>query len=232
MTRATRCAAVAALAGTALAAAGCGSSGSSTPNTSATATAATSTATTSTATTSTATTTATTPEAGATIEGDSVAHLPKVPAATEPGRLAGPTEAAGERAFLSAVFHDAEPMWTREFAAAGLHYTPAQFTIFQNEVHQQDPGGTNARSVRLELQADCFAGIWKHATYQRGQLEDKNFEDALRAAAVVGDDFQQRNATGTISPEDWTHGSSQQRQQWLTTGFEQGEPAACDTFGS
>jgi predicted metalloprotease len=280
MNRPTRCAAVAALAGAALAAAGCGSSGSSTSNTSSTATAATSTATTSTATTSTATTTATTPEAGATIEGDSVAHLPKVPAATDPGRLAGPTEAAGERAFLSAVFHDAEAMWTREFAAAGLHYTPAQFTIFQDEVHtacgtqsaqvgpfycpadrgvyldtrffdalgrtvgvrlgafarayvvahevahhvqvllgitgrvraadQQDPGGTNARSVRLELQADCFAGIWKHATYQRGQLEDKDFEDALRAAAVVGDDFQQRNATGTISPEDWTHGSSQQ----------------------
>jgi predicted metalloprotease len=58
--------------------------------------------------------------------------------------------------------------------------------------------------VRLELQADCFAGIWKHATYQRGQLEQQDFEDALRAAAVVGDDFQQRRATGTITPEDWS----------------------------
>jgi uncharacterized protein len=54
----------------------------------------------------------------------------------------------------------------------------------------------------------------------------------LRAAAIVGDDFQQRRATGTISPEDWTHGSSQQRQHWLTTGFQQGAPGACDTFGS
>jgi uncharacterized protein len=97
---------------------------------------------------------------------------------------------------------------------------------------EQDPAGKNGRSVRLELQADCLAGIWKHATYQRGQLDETDFEDALRAAAVVGDDFQQRNATGTISPEDWTHGSSAQRQHWLTTGFEQGEPAACDTFGS
>ena len=96
---------------------------------------------------------------------------------------------------------------------------------------QQDPPGTNARSVRLELQADCFAGIWKHATYQRGQLTDEDFADALRAAAIVGDDFQQRRATGTITPEDWTHGSSEQRQHWLTTGFERGEPAACDTFG-
>jgi uncharacterized protein len=97
---------------------------------------------------------------------------------------------------------------------------------------EQDPAGKNGRSVRLELQADCLAGIWKHATYQRGQLDQTDFEDALRAAAVVGDDFQQRNATGTISPEDWTHGSSAQRQHWLTTGFEQGQPAACDTFGS
>jgi predicted metalloprotease len=97
---------------------------------------------------------------------------------------------------------------------------------------QQDPAGTNARSVRLELQADCFAGIWKHATYERGQLTGSDFEDALRAAAVVGDDFQQRRATGTIAPHDWTHGSSAQRQQWLTTGFDQGEPGACDTFRS
>ena len=85
--------------------------------------------------------------------------------------------------------------------------------------------------MRLELQADCFAGIWKHATYERGQLTEKDFEDALRAAAIVGDDFQQRRATGTIAPEDWTHGSSQQRQHWLTTGFDRGEPGACDTFG-
>jgi predicted metalloprotease len=97
---------------------------------------------------------------------------------------------------------------------------------------EQDPAGVNARSVRLELQADCFAGIWKHSRYRRGQLSQADIEDALRAAAVVGDDFQQRAATGTIKPEDWTHGSSRQRQQWLTTGLDQGKPAACDTFGA
>jgi predicted metalloprotease len=97
---------------------------------------------------------------------------------------------------------------------------------------QQDPAGENARSVRLELQADCLAGIWKHSSYQRGQLSQTDFEDALRAAAVVGDDFQQHRVTGTITPEDWTHGSSRQRQHWLTTGFEQGKPSACDTFGA
>jgi predicted metalloprotease len=96
----------------------------------------------------------------------------------------------------------------------------------------QDPAGENARSVLVELQADCFAGIWAHSAYQRGDLTATDFEDALRAAAVVGSDFQQHLATGTIRPEEWTHGSSAQRQHWLTTGFEQGRPAACDTFAS
>jgi predicted metalloprotease len=95
---------------------------------------------------------------------------------------------------------------------------------------QKDPAGENARSVRFELQADCFAGIWMHSRYRRGQLREEDFADALSAAAVVGSDFQQHLATGTIRPEDWTHGSSRQRQQWLTTGFEQGKPSACDTF--
>jgi uncharacterized protein len=100
------------------------------------------------------------------------------------------------------------------------------------QADEHDQAGANARSVRLELQADCFAGIWTHSSYRRGELTRTDFEDALRAAAVVGSDFQQSKATGTITPEDWTHGSSSQRQHWLTTGFEQGDPAACDTFGS
>jgi predicted metalloprotease len=95
---------------------------------------------------------------------------------------------------------------------------------------QQDPAGENARSVRFELQADCLAGIWKHSAYRRGELSEADFEDAVRAAAVVGSDFQQKLAGTAIRPEDWTHGSSRQRQQWLITGFEQGLPGACDTF--
>jgi uncharacterized protein len=94
----------------------------------------------------------------------------------------------------------------------------------------QDPAGANARSVRFELQADCFAGVWMHSVYRRGQLTDADLQDALNAAAVVGDDFQ-RNAAGQTRPrEDWTHGSSAQRRHWLTTGFENGRPGACDTF--
>jgi uncharacterized protein len=96
----------------------------------------------------------------------------------------------------------------------------------------KDPAGTNGRSVRFELQADCFAGVWAHTRYQRGQLAPGDIEDALRAAAIVGSDFQQKRATGTIRPEEWTHGSSAQRQHWLTVGLEQGAPAACDTFAA
>jgi uncharacterized protein len=95
---------------------------------------------------------------------------------------------------------------------------------------QVDPAGKNGRSVRVELQADCFAGVWAHSAYRRGDLTDADFADALRAAAVVGDDFQQQGATGTVNPEAFTHGTSAQRQHWLTTGFEDGTPAACNTF--
>jgi predicted metalloprotease len=95
---------------------------------------------------------------------------------------------------------------------------------------EQDPAGENARSVLLELQADCFAGVWAHSRYQRGQLTPADLEDALRAAAVVGSDFQQKLAGAAVRPEDWTHGSSAQRQHWLTVGVQRGDPSACDTF--
>jgi uncharacterized protein len=95
-----------------------------------------------------------------------------------------------------------------------------------------DPAGKNARSVRFELQADCFAGVWMHSVYKQGELTDADLRDALNAAAVVGDDFL-RNASGASRPpEEWTHGSSAQRQHWLRTGFTEGRPAACDTFSS
>jgi uncharacterized protein len=114
------------------------------------------------------------------------------------------------------------------------HHVQRLLGILQRvaRVDEQDPAGENARSVRVELQADCFAGVWKHSRYRRGQLRASDLADALRAAAVVGNDFQQRLATGTVRPEDWTHGSSRQRQEWLTTGFEQGRPAACATFAA
>src|SRR5262245_58588818 len=100
---------------------------------------------------------------------------------------------------------------------------------------QQDRrSGPNSASVALELQADCFAGIWGHAASQRGrfqagrvQLEPGDAEEALRAAASIGDDRLQRMSTGRIMPERFTHGSSAQRVEWFRRGMESGQPDAC-----
>jgi uncharacterized protein len=86
----------------------------------------------------------------------------------------------------------------------------------------------NAYSVRLELQADCFAGVWGHS--QQQILDPGDVEEGLRAAAAIGDDVLQRRAEGHVAPETWTHGSSEMRVRWLRRGLETGDPAACDTF--
>jgi hypothetical protein len=95
----------------------------------------------------------------------------------------------------------------------------------------QDPGGTNARSIRVELQADCYAGIWLHHVARAGQLSDADVSDILRAAALVGDDFQRNLAGADLAPETWTHGSSEQRVHWVSVGKRTGLPADCETFG-
>jgi predicted metalloprotease len=92
--------------------------------------------------------------------------------------------------------------------------------------------GATSASVRLELQADCFAGIWAHSTAQRDLLEDGDIESAVGAAAAVGDDRLQRQATGTVSPEKWTHGSSEERVRWFKRGYTAGSIPACDTFSA
>ena len=92
------------------------------------------------------------------------------------------------------------------------------------------PGMRNELSVAMELQADCYAGIWGHSTAQRELLEEGDIEEGLGAAAAVGDDRLQRTTTGTVTPETFTHGSSEQRMTWFRRGFETGRPEACDTF--
>ena len=88
----------------------------------------------------------------------------------------------------------------------------------------------NELSVRLELQADCYAGVWGHSAAQRQKLESGDVEEGLAAAAAVGDDRLQRMGGGRVVPESFTHGSSAQRQEWFERGFEGGRPDACDTF--
>jgi len=95
---------------------------------------------------------------------------------------------------------------------------------------RSEPAERNELSVKLELQADCLAGVWAHSTEQRKLLEQGDVESAIGAAAAVGDDRLQKMSTGRVTPESFTHGSSAQRTQWFNRGMAQGTVAACNTF--
>ena len=98
------------------------------------------------------------------------------------------------------------------------------------QMQQSRPGEANELSVRLELQADCFAGVWANSTSQRRMLESGDVDEALNAAAAIGDDRIQRQTTGSIRPESFTHGTSAQRVSWFRRGLESGNPESCDSF--
>ena len=102
---------------------------------------------------------------------------------------------------------------------------------------QGDPGNRNALSVRMELQADCFAGVWGHYASKPGraakgdvELDPDDLEEGLRAASAIGDDTIQKRSTGYVMPDKFTHGSSEQRVSWFRRGFDSGDPQACNTF--
>ena len=97
---------------------------------------------------------------------------------------------------------------------------------------QQRPDQANDLSVRMELQADCYAGVWGHSTEQRNILEQGDVEEGLNAAAAVGDDRIQAASGGGVHPESFTHGSAKQRSSWFNRGFQSGRPEDCDTFAS
>jgi hypothetical protein len=92
------------------------------------------------------------------------------------------------------------------------------------------PGSENELSIRMELQADCFAGVWANSAFDDQLLESGDLEEGLGAAAAVGDDRIQQGTTGSVDRESWTHGSSSQRVEWFRRGFKTGAPEDCDTF--
>ncbi len=98
-------------------------------------------------------------------------------------------------------------------------------------LRQSDPRMANPLSVKLELQADCLAGVWGHSTEQRNIIDQSDVAAGLHAAASIGDDRLQRMSTGHVNPDSFTHGTSAQRVEWFKRGLDQGQVSACNTFG-
>ena len=148
---------------------------------------------------------------------------------------------ADEKVYIDLGFYD---VLKQRFGASGefaeayvlaheLGHHVQKLTGIEEKVQaarERDPRAANPLSVRLELQADCFAGIWGHSTEQRHLLDPNEVKEGLNAAAAVGDDRLQRMAGRAVNPETFTHGSSQQRMEWFQKGFNSGDMKDCNTF--
>lgn len=214
------------------------------------------------------------------------------------GHLPAPsTSQIVERAYLTALFDDAQRTWHHDFADAHLSYQPAHLVVFWDKIesacgktedsgpfycpgdrtvyldlrfftllvhgagvrgvaqayivghevahhvqkllgimhsvwlaNRANPRGENARSVRMELEADCLAGVWGRSAYGRARVTTAELQDAVKTADVIGDDYAAQVGGDELDPSLWKHGSSQQRQNWLRIGFRSGRPNACNTF--
>ena len=99
-------------------------------------------------------------------------------------------------------------------------------------MQEQNPRARNQLSVAVELQADCFAGVWANSTAKRNIIDQADVQTGLQAAAAVGDDRLQKMAQGYVTPDSFTHGSSQQRVAWFNRGLNSGQVTACNTFAA
>ncbi|MGZ5332598.1 MAG: KPN_02809 family neutral zinc metallopeptidase [Solirubrobacterales bacterium] len=122
--------------------------------------------------------------------------------------------------------------WAYVIAHEMGHHIQQQDGTFDKvqQEEQANPDDANAISVRTELQADCYAGIWGKTVFAAGDLEQGDIEEAQNAAAAVGDDRLQSRGGGGVDPDSFTHGTSEQRQHWFQTGYDSGQPSSCDTF--
>jgi len=148
---------------------------------------------------------------------------------------------ADERVYLDlGFFHDlsgrlgARGQFAQAYVIAHEmgHHVQKLLGISEKVEKLRHTAGATGASVRLELQADCFAGIWARSTEQRDLSEEADIQSAISAAAAVGDDRLQRAATGTVSPESWTHGSSEERVRWFQRGITATGVSSCDTFAA
>jgi predicted metalloprotease len=170
--------------------------------------------------------------------------------AVETGGCGGATSAVGpfycpadSRVYLDLSFYDdmrrqlqasGDFAWAYVIAHEVGHHVQ-NLTGTDEEVaraQRENADDANELSVRLELQADCYSGVWASTVYAEGDLQPGDLEEAFTASEAVGDDRLQQQAGGRVDPDSFTHGTSEQRRGWFTTGYESGDPATCDTFSA